>query len=149
MMATSSSRVSSVMSRLMVAPICVEEVGGGGCCHPIAAVGLYTLVAQHREHVFERRSDGTRPKAVIRGCPLRSKCLTIQVSAGTEPTKNTILPWKEKWSRAAKTPDRCRAEPRQEGDRNTPSSSANRAIGGHEASTARSDVTPEKTGRAQ
>jgi hypothetical protein len=48
------------MSRLMVAPICVEEearmdVGGCGGCHPIAAVGLYTLVAQHREHVFERR----------------------------------------------------------------------------------------------
>ena len=32
------------------------DVGGGGCCHPIAAVGLYTLVAQHREHVFERQT---------------------------------------------------------------------------------------------
>ena len=31
------------------------NVGGCGGCHPIAAVGLYTLVAQHREHVFERR----------------------------------------------------------------------------------------------
>jgi hypothetical protein len=31
------------------------DVGGGGSCHPIAAVGLYTLVAQHREHVLERR----------------------------------------------------------------------------------------------
>jgi len=31
------------------------DVGGCGCCHPIAAVGLYTLIAQHREHVFERR----------------------------------------------------------------------------------------------
>ena len=31
------------------------NVGGCGGCHPIAAVGLHTLVAQHREHVFERR----------------------------------------------------------------------------------------------
>ena len=31
------------------------DVGGCGGCHPIAAFGLYTLVAQHREHVLERR----------------------------------------------------------------------------------------------